>query len=361
MARAPSSISQAIRGFPRGEDRTTAVFAAACVVHHAFGQAVLEEAAGARIAADSIEANLQVLTPAGRRVDLELVGRSNGTAVRVWIEAKWDAVWQPNQLADYAAAIADRGTLLALIPAYRAREVPKPFKTLTWEHVAVLADQQGIATAGQRWRDRAYQPDAAAQQRVLALFLDHLETEHQMATSPLLTEHALAIRLAGDAITISDALASDAIRRAGLHSEGAGYFRNHAGAYWTFQQQAQLAPVWHPEGWPELMRSPNGAHQTDGPPEPVFLCGYSLPKPAIDRLEAPDLQNWRTALAADTPRFLVSGGRSEWTRVFTALPLAALATASASFDGQAQLLGDWIRGAFDKIQELDPGVIWKPA
>lgn len=72
------------------------------------------------VRADSIEANLQVVIPSGRRVDLELVGRAaGGDVVRVWIEAKWMAVFQRDQLLDYERALGDRGTLIAVVPAAR--------------------------------------------------------------------------------------------------------------------------------------------------------------------------------------------------------------------------------------------------
>lgn len=315
-------------------------------IHQPFGHAVLRTATGRDVDADSIEASLQVLTPAGRRVDLELVGRARGAVVRVWIEAKWDAGWQPGQLAHYTEVIGVAGALVALVPAHRAVEVPEEFSApLTWEQVAVLADQAGIQEGGHRWRTTALQPDATARQRVLALFLEHLEREHHMTILPLLTEDALAIRYAEDAITIADELAEQAIRRAGLHTEQRHDFKRRGGAYWKFPAQPQLGAVWHPGGWAELMRSPTGAHQLDGPPEPVFLCGYTLPKTTIEWLQSDDLQDWRAELATEPLRFVVTGGRKGHTRVFTALPLAALATLRSSFDGQTQVLTDWMQRA----------------
>lgn len=361
MARPPESIADAVRRFAPGEDRTTAVLAVACTIHTGFGAALVHEVTGADVDAASIEADLQVLTPAGRRVDLELIARDRGSTVRVWIEAKWDALWQPNQLADYAQALDDRGTLVAVVPAYRVHEVTPPTCALTWERIAVLADCQGIAVDGHAWRSIARRPDAPACQHILSLFLDHLETEHHMATSPLRTDHTVAIRLADEAITIADRLAEEAISRQALQLDKAnkpGHWAHDTGAWWPFARTDDRGPTtWHPDGWPELMRLPDGARQ-DGPADPVFVCGLTLPKRAIERLEQVALTQWRAQIGAEPHRFTVWRDQN-WTRVFTALPLAELATRSASFTGQVDYLARWLGDRLAAIRSFDPGVQWE--
>lgn len=362
MTRAPNSITEAIRGFPPGEDRTTAVLAAVCTIHRPFASRMLRKAAEVdEVRADSIEANLQVVIPSGRRVDLELVGRAaGGDVVRVWIEAKWTAVFQRDQLLDYERALGDRGTLIAVLPAARSSEVPTQFRAWTWEQIAVLADESGRDHGGPHWRHAADDPLAPACQRVLSLFLEHLEREHHMPTRPLLTDHAVAIRLADEALDIADRLGDESIARAGLEViKGGSFGYNASGAWWRVAAREALATTdaWHPNGYLELMRHPRGAHQ-DGPLEPVFLFGHTLPKAAIDLLEADRLIEWRRRLAEADPLFKLSGGRSQPTRVVAAMQLAQVATASTSFDGQVEFLTAWIIRALDMLGRLAPDVSW---
>lgn len=361
MARAPTSISQAIRSFAPGEDRTTAVLAAVCIIHRRFAKTVLREVTGVdRIDGESIEANLQVLIPGGRRVDLELVGRrADGSVTRVWIEAKWKAAFQPDQLADYERALDSHGTLIALLPTHRVGEVPDGFRTCTWERIALLADKAGSDDGGPHWRRMAYDPDAPARRRVLALFLDHLQAEHDMTTKPLLTDHAVAIRLADEALEITDRLGDEGIKRAGLQVlKGGSFGYDSAGAWWHLSGRADSDAIWHPRGYLELMRHPQGAHQ-DGPLEPVFLLGHTLPKATIERLESDQLEDWRRRLAAEEPLFKLSGGRSQLTRIVAAVQIVQIASASASFDGQVSFFAGWIVRALDRLRGLDPGLSWE--
>jgi hypothetical protein len=172
----------------------------------------------------------------------------------------------------------------------------------------------------------------------------------------------MALRVADEAITIADRLAEEAMARADLRPSSHGDWANGTGAWWTFPEDDELGryTVWHPGGWQEFQRSPDGAHHADGPPDPVFLCGISLPKRAIERLEQADLTDWRATIAAEHG-FTVTGGGREWTRMFTALPLAIVATASASFDGQATYLAEWLATHLDAAARFDPGVAWDPA
>jgi hypothetical protein len=47
----------------------------------------------------------------------------------------------------------------------------------------------------------------------------------------------------------------------------------------------------------------------------MLLCGFSLPKRVIERLEHDDLADWRTRIGAAPHRFTISGGGREWARM----------------------------------------------
>ena len=281
--------------------------------------------------------------------------------IRVWIEAKWGAREQPEQLEHYREELGDRGLLVALVPARRSREVGDRAVTLTWETVGVLADRVGREDDDDpQWRGAAMHENAPARQRVLALFLDYLRRERGMSIEPLRTDHALALRLAADAIAISDRLAEEAIRRAGLQEKSSGVGADPHDKWWTFQTPKDWSHrgAWHPDAWPELQRSSSGAHDREAVGEPVFHAGLSLPSGAAARLlEAEALAAWRDD--AHKHGFSVSGGgRGEYTRLFATLPLAALASASATFDGQAEHLSQWVTRKLGYAADLDPGVDW---
>ena len=96
-------------------------------------------------------------------------------SAHLWIEAKLDAEWQPDQVKRYTEAQADLEgedkAVLCLVryaPPFQARYT-------RWMRVAELCDGHGRRWGGPTWRDDALDGDAPARVRMLAELLWFLE------------------------------------------------------------------------------------------------------------------------------------------------------------------------------------------
>jgi hypothetical protein len=113
------------------------------------------------------------------RPDLVVEGLREGgvPSAHLWIEAKLDAEWQPDQVQRYTAAQADLEgedkSVLCLVryaPPFEARYV-------RWLRVAELCERHGRRWGGRNWRETALAGDAPARVRLLAELLWYLHKE----------------------------------------------------------------------------------------------------------------------------------------------------------------------------------------
>lgn len=181
MRPASDSLLSAVERTDVGEDRLTEVLA--CVAHVNQRYAV----------------GTQRVTPAGRRVDME-IATYRGLERRglVWIEVKAGAAYQLNQLQDYAEQVKDPvygeadGKVLTIIPPDIAPDVdiaPGPrWNSKTWSEVALAADRLGRDWGRAMWRGAAMQPSAPAQWRYLAELVRRLEEKGYARMKPLAAE-----------------------------------------------------------------------------------------------------------------------------------------------------------------------------
>jgi hypothetical protein len=71
-----------------------------------------------------VEVSTEVRTPAGRRVDMELLGldERGSAVVRLWSEHKTGAEYQPEQLPDYLRSLStyrEQNKLITIVPEQR--------------------------------------------------------------------------------------------------------------------------------------------------------------------------------------------------------------------------------------------------
>lgn len=359
MPPAPRSVVRALL-IGVGENRTTALLAVACQLHDPFAEALIRSAVGdPRLDVEALEGvRVEVLTAAGRRVDLEIAVRTaSGGLSRLWFEAKWDAAWQSNQLEHYAEALttlagAQDHRLIVLLPAARAPDLARfglgtRIAPLTWEQLAVVADRSGAATHAHSggtgpWRRAARESDAPARQHVLDQLLEHLKEDHDVVIDQLTTSHASALSLAKPAIDISDQLMREALGRSELNGRDGNTWSHALGRRWIVETGPSVPIPWaSPEGHFEAFRSVSGKHHEAA--GAVYIAGVRLPQLAAERLSEIIGQVCTHDGETDWPWSLTQLAEGTDRYVCSVLPVEAVATAAGTFDGQVDFLGRWLQ------------------
>ena len=108
MRPASDSILDAVERTDLHEDRLTEVLACVAQVNVALAAALVRMAGLEPRPSERYEVGTQRGTPSGRRVDMEIAAYDGLARTKlVWVEAKDGAVYQPDQLADYAREVRD--------------------------------------------------------------------------------------------------------------------------------------------------------------------------------------------------------------------------------------------------------------
>jgi hypothetical protein len=350
------------------EDRLTEVLACVADVNQRFARelgcmAGVKPREGERYAVGT-----QRGTPSGRRVDLELgIYQGLRRTGLVWIEVKEEAVFQPNQLRDYAEQVRDpvhgepNGKVLTITPPGRA--LPEidtapgapQWEAKDWSEVALAADQLGRewgrAEGERRWRRAAMERSAETQWRYLAELVSHLEEKGYARMEPLTAEDVVAARRVEAFLKALDSL----IRAVRDDIDGVTRKRNtrRVHAYGAWQHFVPTEPKWFSdperfaEAYPELLYWPEDTLTPDRRDAPVFFAGLTFSKPSDDTLYALADEEWQRRLPDG---FTVSGDK-RYMHVFRAKYLSQLIVAGGTFDEQARALKEWVTEAFSDIMD----------
>lgn len=210
MRPASDSILSAVERTAIPEDRLTEVLACVAKVNARFAAALVSMAGLDPRPGERYAVGTQRVTPGGRRVDMEIATYDGLTRTKlIWVEAKAGAVYQPNQLPDYAEQVRhpvfgepDGRVLTIVPPGPGISAVPDPtlgaarWETKTWSDVALAADRLGrdwAGASGQRsWLQAAIKPQAPSQWRYLAELVRHLEQKGYARMQPLTPEDVVA-------------------------------------------------------------------------------------------------------------------------------------------------------------------------
>ena len=350
MRPASDSIFNAIERTQVGEDRLTEALACVAHVNQRFAAELVSMAGGEPKTGERYVVGTQRATPGGRRVDME-IGSHEGL-VRTglgWIEVKAGAIYQPNQLPDYAEQVRDpvhghrQGKVLTIIPPDSAPEVDTAssprWECGTWSEVALAADRLGRGyAAGQRgWRRAAMQPSAPAQWRYLAELVRRLEERGYARMQPLTPEDVIAAPRVVTLPKTIEALVKAA--RDGIPgvSRTPKTFTGRGGGCW--QVYTPEKPKWFSDGerfgdaYPEL----HYWHQDDWIPDqrdaPAFCAGITFNNFAGTTRALFDA-DWQARL----PDGVAVGISDRVLRVVRTKYLSELIVAGVTFDEQVLAL-----------------------
>jgi hypothetical protein len=361
MRPAADSILSAVERTDVGEDRLTEVLACVAHVNQHFAAALVSMAGIEPRRGERYAVGTQRLTPGGRRVDME-IATYRGLARKglVWIEVKAGAVYQPNQLRDYAQQVRDHvygepdGRVLTIIPPNAAPEAapaPLRWESKTWSEVAIAADRLGRDWGRAMWRGAAMQPSAPAQWRYLAELVRRLEEKEYARMEPLTPEDVVAAqRVLTLPKTIEDLVEAASTAIDGV--ERGKWSAPRGGCYRLF---APTEPKWFSDidrfgsAYPELLYS----HEEDWTPEqlgaPAFCAGVTFNEIADATRHALRDADWQAQL----PDGVSVGGSGRLLRVARTKYLSELIVAGGTFDEQLQALTIWANRAMTDIMDSD--------
>ena len=282
----------------------------------------------------------------------------------VWVEAKDGAVYQPDQLADYAREVRhpvfgepDAGRVLTIIPPGMSALVdPTPgddrWKTKTWADVALTSERLGREwgrDSGRHWRHDAMKPQAPSQWRYLAELVRQLEEKEYARMQPLTPE---------DVIAAQRHLSLSKHRR----SAGQGRCSGHR------RRDENQAPRHTPRALPDIRAHRREVvqryeelrtaypellyyHDEDWTPNrlgaPAFCAGITFDGLSEATRYALTDETWQASL----PKGVTVGGRGKFLRVVRTKYLSELIVAGATFDEQARELGLWANAAITDLMD----------
>ncbi len=283
----------------------------------------------------------------------------------MWSENKTGADYQPNQLPDYADALAEFPEAHQLITVVdRLSEVPVDrlhpdaprWRGFTWRDVAVMAWKAGrdAATRDERpvWQEAARRPNSPASPRILLELLNYLEEEHGVVLNPLGYENVAAFAHMTDTGTILEELLKRAAELAHADIDGGVKWSNDAA--WLTQSFSSTGTWAEPLGGaPKLHVADDDRWSRSRIGEPALGAGHSLPKGPADALLLDAKGPWRNAI--ETKGFFVSVFDG-WVRVWRTKYLAEQIPAGVTLDTQAHEVTQWLDESFAILASNDPSV-----
>ena len=336
------------------EDRLTELLAVALSGHESFALALAERAGLSLRGPVRVTTQLQLASGRHARPDMQLAGRGpDGTPAWLWIENKIFAPLTEEQARGYPAELhANRSVEQRRLILIAADARPQPSgwdKTLTWQQVALLADQVAREQLGEHWRQLALKPEAQARWRILAELLWYLEHHDLAMIEPLTTEDLEVFRHFERVSTRLEALLSTATPLVQRTKQDALRWTDD-GVYQNFRPKTgdwirskpdgyicvELAPYAY---WLRQGREDGAAHAG---------AGYALPHAYWDSVQVAlsehDLPARRLTLWSD---------EGEDVLVYASLPLSELTSEAASVPEQAAQLAQWTNKTLDALAALN--------
>lgn len=337
--------------FQKREDRLTEILA---VVLRAFEPAALEILRQGGFHADGAEVSTQVITPLGKRPDMQIVALdSDGKVIgRLWSEHKTGAPYMEGQLDGYARELEMSPVETGLITITERDVRPDlddRWRCFTWDEVAMWLDRLGRErTDDRRWRRGA--ASAGVGIWMLDELLTYLEEEHEVIIEPL---DALDIVAFGRADATGETLYA-LLERAAEESELAVAGRPE----WTKNDWGRIWQLFEPAGWsaaldgyPELHVGASDYWLNDLLGVPAFGAGLTFKARLRDPLLEADEGRWAQK-AADLGFSVFEEDRL--TRVYKTRYATDLVGVGTSIDEQGRSLGIWFKEAIKEIERLDP-------
>lgn len=329
------------------EERLTEAFAATLRSGENAVRHLLRALGVTDLPAADVEVTTQRYTSAGDRVDIEVrFGPVQRPALLVWLELKWDADPDDEQLRRYRAALDALGweqTHLVFV----GRSGVMPSKTSPGIHES----WQHIALALLRWLQSTDNPDL--HESVMAReFIAYLEENNLAATEAFGIADALAL----SSITQAHARIKQVIERAASDVAAefvTGTVKGYERAEWAHVRDPMDfwknygPPAPNPSGWPQshwLEWHAREDHLRERPrSEAVFGAGVA--SEAADAFEDESYGDWLRHMG--TLGFEYSGVRPRRDHVylFRYLQPAEL-VAAGDLEEQGHLLGRWVRESF---------------
>jgi DNA-binding protein len=341
----------------KGEDRLTEVLAVVLAGHEGLAHRLLK-AAGLPFSG-AVEVSTQVRTERGKYVDLQLValdGKDRAVLSRLWSEHKTGSDYSPDQLEGYAADLQamHQGPrrLITVVNHSSDATVDPRWDVFTWDQVALLAEEQGRADEGTRWRDAATAGAAPARLRFLHELLTYLEEKHHAVTNPISHIDILALAQANETSEKLTGLLERAADLSRLEPDGGyGWDKSDLGTYW---QLFKLPGGWHEPlgGHAELAVFESDSWSFDRLDEPAFGAGVSLPAKLYEQLRDASRTAWREGLASEG--VAVTDTEDGVVRCYRTLYVAELISKGATVDAQATWLGRWAADAVELIVSRAP-------
>jgi hypothetical protein len=361
MRPASASLLTAVERTEVAEDRLTEALACVAQVNQEFASALVVMAGIEPRAGERYAVGTQRATPSGRRVDMEIaIYRGLHRTGLVWVEVKAGAIYQPNQLADYAEEVKHvvhgepRSRVLTIIPPDSQHVVdltpgPSRWESKTWSDVAALADRLGRGWTRTRWLDAAFQPSAPAQWRYLADFVRSLEAREYVRMKPLDAEDVVA---AQRVLTLPKTL-EELVRLSSRAIPGVerGKFSGPKGGAW--RMFAPLEPKWFSDeerygvAYPELHYWHEETWTPDERRAPAFFAGITFYQPSSRTRAALADQDWQSQL----PAGVTVGGDARAIRLVRTKYLSELIVAGGTFDEQLQALTVWATQALSDVMD----------
>jgi hypothetical protein len=366
MRPASDSILSAVERTDLHEDRLTEVLACVAKVNEAFAASLVRMAGLIPRKGEHHEVGTQQGTSGGRRVDMEIAAYDGPAHTKlVWVEAKDGAVYQPNQLSDYAEQVQDPvdghpdGRVLTIIPPGEKPKLDDRWVTKTWSDVAVEADrlgrEWGRKSGESHWHQAAMKPEAPSQWRYLAELVERLERKGHARMQPLTPEDVVAAQRHA---SLSEAL-RDLRRAARLDIDGVKPTKSSSLDLGWYQRFEPTEEKWFSDveqfgkAYPALLYY----HREDWTPDqlgaPAFCAGITFEKPSRATRYALDDEIWRARLPDGV--MVVDGvmavGSGKVLRVARTMYLSELIVAGATLHEQARALGAWASKAIGELMD----------
>jgi hypothetical protein len=305
-------------------------------------------------------------------VDLQILAldATGRVTSRLWGEHKVGAQFGSGQVANYVERLGDesagRSALMIVVPSERLHrlrlqeqilDAAVPVHWLTWQDIAAAISAVGQRRGGRTWRIDAPQPEAPAEQRLIAELLSTLERKDLAHMDPLSLTDVFALANAADARQNLAALfdripqhfrnlAQTDNRNRRMPDFDSWYHVLDAGGSWPTERY---------QGWPEFYTRDGDEWrpEANAMDMPCFAAGYSFELEHGAALLGDELDGWRASLEGAGVDVVQEG---DFVRCTSPRYLNDIVTVGVALDDQAKALAGWIEETIAVIDSRLPEV-----
>jgi len=288
------------------------------------------------------------------RPDMRVEGLTADGAPRaqLWLEHKLDARWQPDQVKRYTAARAaapGNGKVVCVV------KTPPDFECefVTWQRFAELCERAGRGWADTSWVERALEPDAPAQWRLLAELVWYLEERERLAVvQPLDADKLAVFAAASNALrTLETLLETAADHVSGFTHDGPGDDGDGDAYTVSFDPPTGSWLEDFPNyAYPDLIVSARDYWSPEHLNAPVFGAGISLHNKKVFAQLSANAQ-WVDALLK---RGYACEVWADWARIYRTIPATDVLGFGDSLEDQAVGLAKWAKLSMEEVIAVNP-------